>query len=270
MVTEGSGNAIARVDAAGKVTQYRIPGSENSPGDIVAGPDGTMWFAGFELIGRLHADGRVTGWQQMSVGLPSALTTGPDGAIWYTSETVPPRIIRVDDAGAFSSFQLPAGSGGLSMAGISSGPDGALWFTQSSMGEGPPDAIGRLLPDGRYARFSLPHPRSDPQRICVGPDGALWFTEYARYGIGRITTLGDISEFPLPPGTSPAGITAGTDGALWFTTDTRVGRITTSGQITFRPVPGSKGLGGILAAPDGTLWLADGQADTVWHFTPHS
>jgi streptogramin lyase len=33
----------------------------------------------------------------------------------------------------------------------------------------------------------------------VGPDGALWFTERLADKIGRLTTAGLFTEFPLPP-----------------------------------------------------------------------
>src|ERR1019366_4686945 len=50
-------------------------------------------------------------------------------------------------------------------------------------------------------------------------DGALWFTEYYPVGkIGRITTGGVITEYPLPDSeVGPFEITTGPDGALWFT-----------------------------------------------------
>src|ERR1700730_6073061 len=68
--------------------------------------------------------------------------------------------------------------------------------------------------------------------IAAGPDGALWFTETFASRIGRITTSGVVSEFPLPTsGSGPADIAAGPDGALWFTEEGvhKIGRITTSG-----------------------------------------
>ena len=34
--------------------------------------------------------------------------------------------------------------------------------------------------------------------------------------IGRITTAGVITEFPIAAGEAPSGITSGPDGALWF------------------------------------------------------
>jgi hypothetical protein len=63
----------------------------------------------------------------------------------------------------------------------------------------------------------LPTASSGPTGITTGPDGALWFTERAGK-IGRITTAGVITEFPVPTASSsPNGITAGPDGGLWFT-----------------------------------------------------
>jgi hypothetical protein len=50
--------------------------------------------------------------------------------------------------------------------------------------------------------------------------------------IGRITTAGTITEYPIPTACAgPSGIVASPDGALWFT-GSGIGRITTSGTIT--------------------------------------
>jgi virginiamycin B lyase len=226
-----------------------------------------MWFAGFGLLGRISGTGQITGWDDTSssyVGFPDALAVGPDGEIWYTNAS---KINRVTPSGAFASTNIPGGAGGLQMLGIATGPDGALWFTEMPWGSGS-DSIGRLTIDGHYTRWLLPKLRSDPMRITAGPDGAMWFTERAGYRIGRITTHGRISEFPLPPGTSPFDITSGHDGVLWFTTYTSIGRITTSGHITLWPVKNAKNLVGIAAALDGSFWLAGGPTDTVWHFVP--
>src|SRR5260370_38696413 len=40
---------------------------------------------------------------------------------------------------------------------------------------------------------------SGPIDITTGPDGAMWFTDGVGLRIGRITTAGGITEFPLPP-----------------------------------------------------------------------
>jgi virginiamycin B lyase len=262
-------NGIARLDPAGTLAQYKIPGSNTSPGDIVEGPDGAMWFCGFLEIGRVDPSGTITLSQGNEVGTPSALTAGQDGALWFTNETVPPRISRLSPSGTMDSTEIPSGDGGLKMAGIALGPDRAMWFTQSPVGlDDPPDAIGRVTANGRYASWPLPKPRSDPSRITTGPDGALWFTERSGHRIGRITTKGVISEYRLPIGENPFDIVPGRDGAIWFTTDTSVGRITTAGDIKLWPVPDAKSLIGMAAAQDGSFWLADGQGDAIWHVIP--
>jgi virginiamycin B lyase len=270
-VTESSGNAVAQIDRHGNVTQHRIPGTENSPSDIVVAPDSMIWFQGFEMIGRIDHDGNVTGWHSVSgdqrVGLPGALTVGPDGAIWFTDESVPPRITRVTGDGDFRSVSLPASSSGLTMSGITSGPDAALWFTEwSDNPDAPVSAIGRLGTDGRYAQFPVPTARSLPMRITRGPDGALWFTERSAYRIGRISIAGNIAEYALPPGTSPFGITAGLDGAMWFTTDKGIGRISMNGEVKLVDMPKAAQIVGIAGAADGTFRLADAKGSAIWAF----
>jgi virginiamycin B lyase len=273
-VTESSGNAVAQIDRHGNVTQHRIPGSDNSPSDIVEAPDSMIWFQGFGMIGRIDHEGNVTGWHSVGVdhrvGWPRAMTVGPDGAIWFTDESVPPRITRVTSDGKFRSVSLPASSTGLTMSGITSGPDAALWFTESSDNPtAPVSAIGRLGTDGRYAQFPVPTARSLPMRIARGPDGALWFTERSAYRIGRISVTGNITEFALPSGTGPFDITAGLDGAMWFTTDKGIGRISTTGEVKLVDLPKAAQIAGIASAADGTFRLADAKGSAIWAFDGH-
>jgi streptogramin lyase len=108
-----------------------------------------------------------------------------------------------------------------------------------------------------YTEFPIPTASSQPYGITAGPDGALWFTEALGNKIGRITTAGTITEFPITPGSGPTGITAGPDGALWFTESAgNIGRITTAGLFT--EFGGGAGLPtAITAGPDGALWFTE-------------
>jgi streptogramin lyase len=93
----------------------------------------------------------------------------------------------------------------------------------------------------------------------------LWFTELEANAIGRTTTAGVTTEYPIPtPATQPYSITSGSDGALWFTESTgaagtsKIGRITTAGVITEYAVPtNSAGPNHIAAGPDGALWFTE-------------
>jgi hypothetical protein len=90
----------------------------------------------------------------------------------------------------------------------------------------------------------------------AGPDGALWFTDHTAR-IGRITTAGAITRYPLYEWAQPSGIAAGPDGNLWFTDYNNIGRITPAGEITEFPYQsGSNYPSAIATGPDGNLWFA--------------
>jgi len=103
----------------------------------------------------------------------------------------------------------------------------------------------------------------------AGPDGALWFAESSGGKIGRITTPGAFTEYPVQ--SSPYYITAGPDGALWFTQGSdggavNIGRITTAGTSTEYPNPQFDGSIEITTGPDGALWFT-GSAGGVGRIT---
>jgi virginiamycin B lyase len=107
--------------------------------------------------------------------------------------------------------------------------------------------------------------------LVSGPDGNVWYTENASGKIGRITTSGQITEFPLPtPNSGPFGITGGPDGNLWFTEQANMlGRITTAGQITEFPLPtANSNPGEITKGSDGNLWFTESRANRIGHITP--
>jgi virginiamycin B lyase len=254
---------VARLRPDGHLKLYR-ESLEDFAFDLTVGPDGALWFAGDQLIGRIdqagHRDTRAT----EDYGIPRAITVA-DGAIWYAATFNSARIVQIDAAGTTKSFAIKGPRALSDIYGLTQGPDGALWFTEE--GYHAPDGIGRITTGGQYQSWSLPgHP--GPIRIAAGPDGALWFTERNRSAIGQITTAGKTTEFPLLAGVTAHDITPGQDGALWFTTDSCIGRMTTSGQATTWHVRGAAGLDGIVAAPDGSFWLADPDENTVHHFVP--
>jgi hypothetical protein len=89
--------------------------------------------------------------------------------------------------------------------------------------------------------------------------------------IGRVTTAGSFSLFPVPtPGSAPVGITAGPDGALWFAdpgTNT-IGRVTTAGSFSrFVIRTPSSGPSAISVGPDGALWFTEVDASKVGRIT---
>jgi streptogramin lyase len=270
-----SGEAVARRLPDGKVRQYRLPGSENSPGDMEVGPDGGIWIAGFEEFIRIDPRTGSIGigadfgpHPNPEVGLPESVAAGPDGAVWFGDGGNPADLLRVEPDGSTSTWSLPGVEGEAFINGMVLGPDQAIWLSLGEGYDGGSSRIGRFTPDGDLRLWDLP-PHRDPGQIVVGPDHALWFSEGNNH-IGRITTGGKLSEFRLRPGLAVNEVAPGGGDSLWFTTRKRVGRISTSGQFETWVVPGADYLYGIAPAPDGGAWVSDGPGDRVRYFRPPS
>jgi len=143
----------------------------------------------------------------------------------------------------------------------------------------------------------VPTPQSAPWEITSGPDGALWFTELLGNKIGRITTEGVITEFPVPtPASQPNTIRPGPDPnpaddcafqrdslgeagfasrygnfggciselattkTLWFSEQNanRLAQITTQGDIfEYSLSTPSSQPGGLVQGTDGAVWFAE-------------
>lgn len=161
-------------------------------------------------------------------------------------------------------------------------------------------------PSKGITQFNLPS-GSDARGIVTGPDGALWFTERTSGKVGRMDTLGTLTEFPLPgsaanpdqiivgpPGLLaftfpsgigfvslsgsitvypcscvPAGLTLGPDAAVWFTDrNGSIGRVTSNGAFSFFSVPTpGSAPTGIAAGPDGALWFTETTANQIGRIT---
>ncbi len=250
------------------ITEFPIPAPGASPVDIVAGPDGNLWFT--ELysgrIGRLSVGGVL---DQFQVPTPRAwlwsITAGPDGNLWFTEASVSGdvgtgKIGRITPLGVATEFPTPSLLSAPHF--ITAGPDGNLWFTDTET-----SYIGKVTTDGVITAFPV-GVSSVPQGITAGPDGNLWFTEALGNRIGRMTPAGEITEFNLPaPDSWPYEITTGPDGNLWFTEQAgKIGRITTDGVVT-EFLSGLNFPAGIATGSDGNLWFLEGGANKVWRLT---
>jgi streptogramin lyase len=253
LVSVGVTAAPAVATAGATVTNFtnsNIGFAEN----IVAGPDGALWFTSGHFvadskIGRIATTGTVTTFTDSpDLFGPNALVAGSDGALWFLNAGAQ-TVGRVTTGGAFSYFEDPNledTESGLAAA----GSDGAIWYTITGN-----SSIGRMTTAGTVTNFTDPL-LSNPYGIAAGPDGAMWFANRSSNSIGRITTSGAVTTFTHAGISNPSRITAGPDGALWFTNDFgSIGRITTTGTITIYPAGGPANLNGIAAGPDGAVWF---------------
>jgi virginiamycin B lyase len=258
-----SGNRnIGRITTAGVITVYPLPTSNAGSAAITAGSDGAMWFTESGIngakIGRITTSGVFTEYPLPDpLSLPTAITAGPDGALWFI-ESGNTNIGRITTSGVITEFPLPASEKNTGVYAVTAGPDGNLWFTVDYGA----NKIIRMTTSGVFTIYTVAtFVNAGSIAITPGPDGALWFADQA-FKIGRITTSGTITEYPLPTNDSPIGIAAGPDGALWFTDNLgQIGRITTSGTLTSQvatPTNTAGGyLGNIAAGPDGAMWFTE-------------
>ncbi|MFC5182893.1 Vgb family protein [Actinomadura harenae] len=140
------------------------------------------------------------------------------------------------------------------------------------------------LPSAAHAadatEFGLSIPDVTPTGVAAASGGGAWFTE-SQGGIGRVTTDGKITEYPIPRNSAkgtgfPDAIATASDGAVWFTDVSgmvpRVGRVDpASGAVaTFEPsadaLPGAQ-ISGIAAGANGAMWFTTGYNGSIVKIT---
>ena len=238
--------AFAALASAQVITEFSIPTANSEPSNIVAGPDGNLWFTEnrAQKIGRITTSGQITEFTLTSGNSPVGITVGPDGALWFAETS---KIGRITTTGQITEFPLPTSNVAV---GITKGPDGALWYTGNR-------GIGRMTTSGSVTTYPYPvNPSSSPGGdIVTAADGNLWFTAQQ---LGKVTPAGvataiNTSTWQFQPG----AIAVGPDGALWVTAGDRIARVTTSGTVTSFAAPTFLlgGSHGITGGPDGSLWF---------------
>lgn len=286
---------------AAKVTTYSIPTAGSVPYGIASGPDGRIWFteSSTHQIGSLGTDGQFgpeiplagsprglaavpgnavafasviyNGYGLLGVDggkveypggvSPWSVALGPEGRLWVTdhgSDFVT-AYHYLANSPATQSYDVGAPSFGIAV-----GSDGRMWITRDDDPQAP--AIAACTPWGSSCEhYALPT-WSKAFYIAAGADGNLWYTDGWGNRIGRLTTAGTLTEFPVPtPGAGVYGICAGSDGNVWFTEyyAGKVGRITRDGVIREYAVPGGGTLRSMTAGPDGNVWFVDESGNRI-------
>ncbi len=235
---DAADTAIARMTTSGVTTEYLLDQTDGVV-DMTVGPDGAIWLAEGDRIGRLTTAGSYS---NFSIGsyFPTGITAGGDGNLWFTAISARGVSVigRITPAGVVTEYPFSGEVNILAVKPITAGPDGAVWFTvYAALGNGLPE-IGRISPSGVISTYSIPNTSAynfGESSISSSPDGGLWFT--GNGAIGRITTSGTATVYPLNTsafatyaGAIGLTITPGPDGAMWFASygNNSVGRATIS------------------------------------------
>jgi streptogramin lyase len=231
-------NQIGRITPTGIIKEYSTPTLRSAPFGITAGPDGNLWFTEYfaNQIGRITPAGVIKEYPILTKNtFPMSIAAGSDGNIWFTEFYNPNpdrpdmfvnKIGRITPAGIITEYTIPDNPDEAkgSLVGITAGPDGNIWFTYG-------DKIGKITSQGIITSYPL-RALSGPAMITSGAGDTLWFTEMGAPDIGttaitgnkigKITTRGVVTEYPIPTEPSegevmPYGIAMGFDGNPWFT-----------------------------------------------------
>lgn len=187
-----------------------------APTDVVAGPDGAVWFTndgpGSPGVGRILPSGAISRFTAPGLVHPHRITRGGD-QLWFTDPGGPGPggvVGRVSMTGSIQTYPVAGDPDD-----IVSGPGGSLWFTLR--GRPADQSLGQISPAGVVSYQEAPFPEAGG--IAVGPDLNLWVTDAAASRIGRVhRATGAVTSFTIPGGPGPSGdIAAGSGGRLWFT-----------------------------------------------------
>jgi virginiamycin B lyase len=254
------GSAVAQT-ITGNHTEFTLQNSPN-PKDIVAGPDGNLWFTEVDAkkIGRITTTGTVTEFSYPSSTLsPRALTVGPDGNLWFALSAEGdnnPKLARMTTTGTVTEFAITdvAATGALIVpTSMVVGPDNNLWLAATNR-------IVRSTPTGTITLFNT---GLGQRYIAIGPEGAMWVVGTSSTQVGRLTTGGLSTFFSLTTDITTLGgaITRAPDDTLWISVtapSNQIGRYSsTAGPLAgfALPLDGAT-VNAFTRGPDGHVWWA--------------
>jgi virginiamycin B lyase len=174
------GGYVERMNAERSVEAFAVPSGdgpnvpkESEPGQLIAGPDGNMWFIddgvdslGHNLVGRVTPGGEVKEYPLPEGTFGSQwMASGPGGAVWIATERGV--MYRVQPDGSITNFNMPRIDGTITGLGV--GPEGDLWYGNGSV-------LGRMTASGEVTLFQPSGVSADWQGSGVlGTGGRLWF-----------------------------------------------------------------------------------------------
>ncbi len=254
---------IGRITTAGSLRHYSLQNAFTTPFGIASGADVSLWFTDSDggKVGKLATNGLATAYPLPALDShPTGIVSGPDGALWFT-ELVggQNKIGRITTAGQITEFPVPASTnnGYRSVNSIAVGPDGALWFADNTK-------VGRITIQGSIIEYPVP---ITAYAIESGSPGSLWFgvDHFARITTsGDVTNFGPVGPSP----TAINGMAPGPQSAILFTDAfARIGRITSAGEIGEYPAPNYYPWG-ITNGPDGAIWFVDNAGGKVVRLVP--
>ncbi len=210
---------------------YKFPGCNPTPGSMVIGPDGHLWFcesARNRIVRISIGAGHRCDFDKFAVaGNPTRLAFDRGGNVWFT-DLANSRIGKLNPTSRVVEFV-----GNAQQSPTRPQPGGAAQANGAIQQPSGPAAATTAPP--------TPLPASNrPYGIAMGPDGNMWVTQGGNNAITRIDPSGTVTgQWPVTVGTQPTDIVAGPNGKMYFTCGQGrfIGAIT---AVAATPVPSAQ------------------------------
>jgi virginiamycin B lyase len=250
---------VVRVTDKGIAQSIPIPSGDSTSLDGLAlGPDGNIWFAEFNHIGKITPAGKITEFPYpngFSSNQTGGVTTGSDGNVWFAQSTGNAIGRIVPSTGEITMFTI---SDSCSPAPVVLANDGNVWFvclTTSPL-------LGQVTPSGKITTFAIGGTFSfnETEQFCSrGPDGDPWCASrndadifYVNSKTHKVITFNP----PLGSGVGPDALAAGADGNVWVDTVGGEIDVLVSNPMTVKPNKVE------FSAPSQTRTLTVSESDT--------
>ena len=212
--TEWTTSCAGSIGSPGKIHEYPTGIPENESTGMATGLSNFVWFVtDHDGIGKISNRGKVTIYPYSDdENQPTAITLGPDGNMWFI-ENSGQYVGKITPAGKVTLYPGDFAGNGSGSFGIAAGSDGRIWFTDLVQ-----NRIDAINTDGSGLTEYTTGLTGTPLSITAGSDGNLYFGETTPV-VGRITTAGVITEFPIvaSEGSFPViSLVSGPDKNIWF------------------------------------------------------
>jgi streptogramin lyase len=240
----------------------------NTNGQLIAGPDGNIWVALTNSVGRVTPDGTVTVFTSTDfdkLGNPEGGITAADGAVWLSQ---PPSgvqsILKITPGNPPTAESFPVTDVDAGATAMALGSDGNIWV-------GVPGKLVKFPPSEPTNSTVYPFTGLQPKCMAASPDGTLWVADSNGPALLNVKTDGSLVHEPYPTGTGPQCLAAGPGGqvtvGLPASSPQQIGQLSPGGTLQLINRPDGSDPFGVAFGADGAFWVAEFQGHRLARVT---